>query len=74
MQKIEFTLKNEEEYITLPQLLKYLSLLNSGGEIKYYIENELIKYNGEIEFRKRKKCFAGDIIIFNNEIEIIIKK
>lgn len=61
-----------EDYITLPQLLKYLSLISSGGEIKYFIEQELIKYNGEVEFRKRKKCYKGDVIIFNDNVKIEI--
>ncbi len=72
MEKLVFEL-NGEEYITLPKLLKSLSLIGSGGEIRFHLENEAIIYNGEVEYRKRKKCFSGDIIIFNDEVEITIK-
>ncbi len=71
MDKLTFNLQGEE-FITLPKLLKTFSLIGSGGEIRYYIEEKLILYNGEVEFRKRKKCFANDVIIFNNEVEITI--
>lgn len=71
MEKLTYNL-NGEEYITLPKLLKTLDLINSGGEIRYFIEQEDILYNGKIEFRKRKKCYCGDKIIFNKKISITI--
>ncbi len=70
MEKI--TYKLTDEYINLTQLLKTLSLIGSGGEIKVHLDNEGILYNGEVEFRKRKKCFSGDVITFYDEVEIEI--
>lgn len=72
MEKIVFQLEDGEEYITLVNLLKYESIISSGGEIKYLLENELITYNGEVEFRKKKKCYQNDVIIVDNH-EITIK-
>ncbi len=68
----KLTYKLTDEYINLTQLLKSLSLIGSGGEIKIHLDNEGILYNGEVEFRKRKKCFKGDVIRFYDEAEITI--
>lgn len=72
MEKIIFQLEDGEEYITLVNLLKYANIISSGGEIKYLLENEMITYNGEVEFRKKKKCYPNDAILVEN-YEITIK-
>lgn len=69
MQEIKFELNNQE-YITLVNLLKTTDVVSSGGEVKILLVNELITYNGEIEFRKKKKIFAGDTVVINNEITV----
>ncbi len=71
MEKIEFKL-GEQEYITLVNLLKTTDVVSSGGEVKILLINELITYNGEIEYRKKKKVFSGDVIAVNNEITITV--
>lgn len=71
MQKIEFELR-DQEFITLVNLLKLKSLVSSGGEVKMLLQEGLIIYNGEVEYRKKKKLFKNDIIILNGEIEIKI--
>lgn len=72
MQEIKFELNNQE-YITLVNLLKTTDVVSSGGEVKILLVNELITYNGEIEFRKKKKIFAGDVVVVNNEITVKVK-
>ncbi len=72
MENLVFKL-NGEEFITLTKLLKNLSIIGSGGEIKIHLDNEGILYNDEIEFRKRKKCFNGDVIKFYDEFTIKIE-
>lgn len=62
MKKLTFKLENGEEFITLVNLLKYLDIINSGGEIKYLLDNKKILYNNQAEFRKRKKCYTEDVI------------
>ncbi len=73
MEKIKFSL-GEQEYITLVNLLKTTDVVASGGEVKILLINELITYNGELEYRKKKKVFVGDEIIVNNEIMITVEK
>lgn len=70
MEKIEFKLNGE--YIHLIQLLKALSLVGTGGHAKMVVEDGLVKYNGEIDYRKRLKVKQGDIVEFEgNEITVV---
>lgn len=57
----------EKAPIELCQLLKFENLVQSGGEAKTVITQELVRVNGEIETRKRKKLIAGDVIEFAGE-------
>ncbi len=64
----------EEEPIELYKILKFESMVQSGGEAKFVIAEGLVRVNGEVETRKSKKIIAGDIIEFREEkIRIIIK-
>ena len=71
MEIIEFDL-NEQEYIELASLLKHLGIVQTGGQVKMMLQDELIIYNGEIEYRKKKKLFKDDEVIINNEITLKI--
>jgi len=63
MKQVEIT----KEPVELYKLLKFESLVSSGGEAKFVISEGLVKLNGEIEIRKRKKLVSGDIVEFNGE-------
>lgn len=51
----------------LYKILKFEGLLPSGGEAKLAIADGMVQVNGEIETRKRRKIFSGDIIGFGDE-------
>ncbi|HXH99599.1 MAG TPA: RNA-binding S4 domain-containing protein [Sphingobacteriaceae bacterium] len=63
---IEFIL--EGEYIPLIQLLKATNLVQSGGEAQNVVSDGLVKYNGEVDYRKRLKVKKGDQIEFNSQV------
>jgi ribosome-associated protein len=64
-----------EEPIELYKILKYENLVTSGGEAKYVISQGQVVVNGEVETRKRKKIFSGDVIAFKDEkIRIKVKR
>ncbi|NRR75942.1 S4 domain-containing protein YaaA [Tetragenococcus halophilus] len=50
------------EYMTLAQLLKELDVISSGGEAKWYLQENTIFVNGEIENRRGRKLYAGTMI------------
>lgn len=64
--------KLEGEFIPMIGLLKATGLVQSGGEAQTVVEDGLIKYNGEVDYRKRLKVRRGDKIEFlGNTIEVI---
>ena len=64
----------EEEPIELYKILKFDNMVQSGGEAKFVIAEGLVRVNGEVETRKRKKIISGDLIEFEGEkIRIILK-
>ncbi len=62
---LEFKL--EGEFIPMIQLLKATNLVQSGGEAQIVVEAGLVKYNGEVDYRKRLKVRTGDIIEFKGQ-------
>lgn len=70
---IEFKLKEGEEFIKLGQLLKACSMVTSGTEAKFLINDGLIKLNGNKELRRGKKIYKGDIVEGQDMIIKVIK-
>lgn len=56
-----------KEPVELYKILKFEGMLSSGGEAKLAIEHRLVRVNGSIETRKRKKMVSGDIIEYAGE-------
>lgn len=50
------------DYITLGQMIKVLNLLESGGQIKLFLHEEVVLVNGEREERRGRKLRAGDMV------------
>jgi ribosome-associated protein len=61
--------------IELYKLLKLEGLAASGGEAKSIIANGLVRLNGQIETRKRKKVLAGDVVEFDSaEYRVVLER
>jgi ribosome-associated protein len=56
-----------KEPVELYKILKFESLVPSGGEAKQVISQGLVLLNGKTETRKRKKIVSGDLIEFAGE-------
>ena len=63
MRKVEIL----QEPIELYKILKFESMVSSGGEAKFVIAGGQVLVNGKIETRKRKKILSGDIVEFAKE-------
>ena len=50
------------EYIQIDQLLKLEGVIETGGQVKGLIDDQVLTLNGTIVTEKRKKCRAGDVI------------
>lgn len=67
------TIQLREDYIKLGQALKAAGLVSSGIEAKVVITEGEVKVNGEVEERRGRKLYDGDIAEFNGQ-QIQIKK
>lgn len=65
-------LREGEEYITLGQLLKAVGLVDSGVEAKEVVREGLARVNGEVDTRRGRKLYDGDIAEFDGmEIRVV---
>ena len=61
----------KDEFIKLGQALKLADLVSDGVEAKYVINDGLVKVNGEVDTRRGRKLYDGDVVCYNgNEIQI----
>ena len=67
------TIKLRDEFIKLGQALKAAGLVESGVEAKEVMQDGLVSVNGEIDLRRGRKLYDGDVVIFDGE-EIKIEK
>ena len=58
-------LRETDEFIKLGQALKKARLESSGVDAKMDIQSGLVKVNGEIEERRGRKLYDGDVFEFN---------
>ena len=56
-----------DSYIELYKILKRENMAASGGEAKYLISEGMVRVNGEIDTRKRRKTVDGDVVECNGE-------
>ena len=66
-------IKLREEFIKLGQALKAAGFVESGVEAKDVIQEGLVLVNGEIDTRRGRKLYDGDVVVFGGE-EIRIEK
>lgn len=60
--------KIKKEPLELYKILKIDNLVQSGGEAKFVISEGLVRVNGEVETRKAKKIYDGDVIDFEGDV------
>lgn len=60
------SIKIHTEEIQLDQLLKWAGIVESGGQVRPMLDEQLILLNGQIETAKRRRIHAGDIIEIKN--------
>lgn len=65
-------IKIETEFIKLEQIMKFASMVQTGGEAKMLINQELVLVNGEICTQRGKKIRPGDVIEFDGETYQVI--
>lgn len=66
-------IKIHTEYINLGQFLKYIGVINNGGEAKKWLLYNKIYINSDIECRRGRKIYPGYIVLVENK-EYLIEK
>lgn len=66
-------IKLRDEYIKLGQALKAANLVEDGVEAKLVIQNGLVKVNNEVNIRRGRKLYDGDVVSFDGQ-ELRIEK
>lgn len=64
-------IKIKDEYIKLGQALKLAGLVGSGVEAKELIQDGLVTVNGEVDERRGRKLYPGDLFeLDGNEVKV----
>lgn len=61
-----------DDYIKLGQALKLAGLVSSGVEAKVLIQDGLVSVNGEVDERRGRKLYPGDVFeLEGNEVKVV---
>ena len=60
------------EFIKLNQFLKWCGEAESGAEANHLIEEGRIKVNGEVEQRRGRKLYLGDIVSIGDYKQFLV--
>lgn len=66
-------IKLRDEFIKLGQALKAANLVQDGVEAKFVIQDGLVTVNGEVDTRRGRKLYDGDVIFYQGEEVKIVK-
>ena len=61
------TINLKDDFIKLGQALKLAGLVETGVDAKFAIQDGLVKVNGEVEERRGRKLYDGDIVEFEGQ-------
>lgn len=64
----------ETDYMTLGQFLKELSVINSGGQAKWFLAENTVFVDGEVEHRRGRKLYAGMMVEIPGEGTFFMEK
>ena len=63
----------KKEPIELFKVIKLASWVGGGGEAKFVVSEGLVELNGEVETRKAKKVYNGDVVTFQEmSVKVVV--
>ncbi len=66
-------LEDTQEFLTMGQFLKYVGLIGTGGQAKWFLSETPVFLNGEPEQRRGKKLMVGDEITVEGHGSYVLK-
>ena len=70
---MEVEMRQEDEFIKLGQALKKAGLVGSGVDAKMIIQDGRVTVNGEIEERRGRKLYPGDVVSLEGDSFKVVK-
>lgn len=70
----EVYLGQDEEFMTMGQFLKFVGLIGTGGQAKWFLSETPVFLNGAPEQRRGKKLVVGDQIKVEGHGSYLIKR
>ena len=70
---MDLEIKIRYEFIKLGQALKLAGVVEDGVEAKYAIQDGLVQVNGEVDTRRGRKVYEGDVITFENQEIVVVR-
>ncbi|WAM07095.1 RNA-binding S4 domain-containing protein [Mycoplasmopsis cynos] len=67
-------IKIKSEFIKISQLLKFSKIINTGGEIKKFLEDNHVTLNGKKITSRSSKVKYGDIVWINENSVLNIEE
>ena len=67
------TVKIKDECIKLGQAMKLAGAVNEGFEAKAVIQDGLVRVNGEVDTRRGRKLYEGDVFSFDGKDYEIVR-
>ena len=64
-------LRQDEPYITLGVLLKVTKVISTGGEAKFFLNENEVLVNGEKENRRGRKLYPEDKVEVANNVFLV---
>ena len=64
-------LRKDEEYITLGVLLKIAGIIDTGGQAKYFLSENVVLVNNEEDNRRGRKLYHGDKVQIQGQTFLI---
>ena len=65
-------LRKDEDFITLGIMLKMAGIIDTGGQAKFFLAENDVLVNGELDSRRGRKLYRGDQIQVNNTLFLIV--
>ncbi|MEN2766780.1 S4 domain-containing protein YaaA [Ornithinibacillus xuwenensis] len=62
------------DYITLGQFVKLCNILESGGMVKAFLQEQGVLVNGEMEHRRGRKLYHHDVVEIEGAGSFIVEK
>ena len=70
---MEVEIRQEDEFIKLGQALKKAGLVGSGVDAKMILQDGRVTVNGEIEERRGRKLYPGDVVSLEGDSFKVVK-